>query len=538
MLKNTPDVSVPLEEHVEVIRTFEENKFIPPSESAFWLGSTPVAYPSKDIGAKYEFPSEPFDDLIPRGGFVEDFVLGSRNIASPTLFGIWTGLYTVSSILKRNAYYAWADTILVPNLFMLVVAPPGIVKKSTQLNKGLRLFKDIEKFVTDPYMLALRLPKTRKGAITPEALHSELVPEHRIVKRANGTAHRINTGSTLNLVISELTTLLDKKKYNVGLIDKLTSLFDSSDIGEDKTTKTEGVVELRDIYVTLAGATTPEAMKASFPEEALGGGFLSRAVIVYASAPTRIYSVPPKYELIPDNDELARRLAWIIDNARGEYKLTREAFEAHDSWYRTWAREFTDMTEREQNLYARYDILVLKIALILRAQRYELGNDVTIGDYRMAHKLLDATMGKSKGLLGFIHGSVDTENEDEIVRRIQSKNNRDHAGLMRKNLQGNVRTIYKGREFAFAIRDLFARREIFSYDNGEVRFDRPKEKADETYFVFPRTLSDLSNVNELNRGLLAYVAQITNDQDLRHYLSVDFDEAEDEEELELEPMIY
>lgn len=500
-----------------------------------WYKGTPVAFPSDDIAKKYEFPPEAFDEMIPSGGFVSDFVLGSRDIASPTLFGIWNGIYLISSVMKRLAFYSWADTILVPNLFMIMVAPPGVVKKSTQLNKGLRILKDVDDHIQDPYMAALRIPKTRKGAMTPEAMHDELVPETRIVTKPNGKFRQVSTGSNLNIVVSELTTLIDKKKYNLGLIDKLTSLFDSSDIGEDKTTKTDGVKELREIYVTMAGATTPESMRNAFPEEALGGGFMSRAIIVYAHEPTRIYAMPPKYDMIPKNDELAKRLAWIIDHAKGEYFLSPRAFEAHTSWYRAWVREFMLFPEREQNLYARYDILILKLALLIRAQRYELGTEITLEDYNFAHKLLDATMNKTKSLIGHIQGSVDTDKEDEILRRVKSKNEKDGDGLMRKYLQGYVRSIYQGHEFKFAIRDLFARRELFSFDNGELRFDRPKERADEKYFSFPPELVD---VNDVGTQLERHIARITKDVSLAYAL----DPTGQDEELEapsvLEPSIY
>lgn len=505
------------------------------TDSVVWNDTDPVAYPSDDIAKKYQFKPEAFDDLIPRGGFIEDFVLGSRNIAAPTVLGLWTAIYTVSSILKRNAYFKWADTILVPNLFMLMVAPPGIVKKSSQMNKSLRVLKEVPRYVHDPVMEFIRIPKTRKGAITPEALHNELVPEWKTIQPLGKTKkERFCAGSTLNLVVSEITTLIDKKKYNIGLIDKLTSLFDSSDIGEDKTTKTEGVQELRDIYVTLAGATTPDSMKLSFPEEALGGGFLSRMIVVYAPTPTRRYAMPPTYDLIPDNQELARRLAWVIDTARGEYRLSPEAYQAHEDWYMEWVTEFTEMPEREQNLYARFDILILKLALILRAQRYEHGTTVTLEDYRMAHKLMDATMGRMKNLLGHIQGNVDTDKEDEIIRRVQTRNQRSHAGLSRKNLQGYVRNIYKGQEFKFAVRDLFARRELCSYDSGELRIDRPKERADEMYFVIPSEIAESPSITEL---LLEHIAKVTRDPDLSFALKAHIYGEPEDEDPAMEPEI-
>src|SRR5690606_14187935 len=143
---------------------------------------------------------------------------------------------------------------------------------------------------------------------------------------------KLNTGSTASIVVSELSTMIDRKLYNTGLIQKLTSLYDSMD-GDGKITKSGGEQTLRNIYVTLAGGTTPKEMKTGFPQEAIGGGFVSRTIFVYVSRATRSFAVPPTIPDLPDVNEMAQRLAWIMDTAAGEYRLSQEAFSEHERWY-------------------------------------------------------------------------------------------------------------------------------------------------------------------------------------------------------------
>src|SRR5690606_28229640 len=144
------------------------------------------------------------------------------------------------------------------------------------------------------------------------------------------------------------------------LIQKLTSLYDSTD-GDGKGTKPGGEQTLRNIYVTLAGGTTPNEMKTGVPQEATGGGFARRTIVVYVSSATRCSAVPPTLPDLPDVNEMAQRLAWMMDTAAGEYRLSQEAFSEHERGYNEWTRNLSDLTDREQDIYARHAVMILKI---------------------------------------------------------------------------------------------------------------------------------------------------------------------------------
>src|SRR5690606_1158725 len=137
---------------------------------------------------------------------------------------------------------------------------------------------------------------------------------------------KISSGSTMNLVLSELTGTFDKKLYNTGLITKMVSLYDSADIGEDRTTIQKNTQQLENIYVTLWGNTNPREFRNSFPEQAFDGGFPSRTVFVYTDKMPRLYVIPPILKDAPTNTDLANRLGWIAQTALGEYHLSKEAF--------------------------------------------------------------------------------------------------------------------------------------------------------------------------------------------------------------------
>ena len=58
-----------------------------------------------------------------------------------TLF--WTGVSTIAGALRRRVwidqkYFQW-----VPNFYIILVAPPGGISKSTTANSGMNLLRDV-----------------------------------------------------------------------------------------------------------------------------------------------------------------------------------------------------------------------------------------------------------------------------------------------------------------------------------------------------------------------------------------------------------
>ncbi len=69
-------------------------------------------------------------------------------------------------------------------------------------------------------------------------------------------------------------------------------------------------------------------------------------------------------------DEMARRLAWVVTQGAGEYKLTPEALLTYELWYDTYYKRMEDFPEYA-GAVSRMDVNVLKTALMMRLQRYD-----------------------------------------------------------------------------------------------------------------------------------------------------------------------
>ena len=360
------------------------------------MGVAPKAYCIDDPkwAAYYPWWGDEWTDwetIMPRGGFIEDFVLSTKGTESSTAFAIWTALTTLSSALARDSYLSLFPASWYPNLYVILVGPPGVVKKSTVLNLGANLLRNFHFHLKDENLAWKKKVIIHTNRVTPEGLQDLLRPEFpKKVSLQDGSTGIVDRGSALTLMVSELSTFLGRQSYNVGMVSKLTDLYDCKEYDEDYTKK-DGRQALRNIYVNFLAATTPSDLDSVIPEEAFGGGLMSRTIVVFEKEATRMHPLPVKIKDGPTKEDLEYRLAWLATNAFGPYTFTKEAL----GWYYKWYVKFKQTLNKKDSLrllsFSRMDILLIKLAILIRAQRYQEGREVGIEDLHKAEQLLNKT---------------------------------------------------------------------------------------------------------------------------------------------------
>ena len=332
-----------------------------------------------------------WETILPRGGFLEDLVLATKGIETATSFALWTGLVTVASVLARDSYLSLYPAFWYPNIYAILVAPPGLVKKSTIQGVGTRLLRRYHHHIEDPNLQWKKELNIHTNRVTPEGLQDLLLPIGPVPsKRKDLPDVRVDRGSQLALFISELSTFLGRQTYNVGLISKLTDLYDSRSDDSDYTKK-DGRQSLRNIYVNFLGATTPRDLYDVIPQEAFGGGLMTRTTIIYEPEAHRYHPLPMRIEKGPTDEELERGLAWIAANSYGAYTLSEEALHYYYSWYETFKKNLKSYETLRILSASRMDVLLLKLAILIRAQRYEPGRTIAIHDISKAQQILEKT---------------------------------------------------------------------------------------------------------------------------------------------------
>jgi hypothetical protein len=354
-------------------------------------------------------------------GFVHDMVAATRGVESPTEFCLWSGLFAVSSALQRRAWIWPAPYQLYPNLFLVYMAPPAINKKSTTVRLATKVLRGVVKLFEDPGDREIFSIPIHDGAVTPEGMFDLLKPRTAMVYEENSIEPiEVHIGSRLALIVDELASFLGKQKYNTGQITRMINLYDCKDHDSNYTIK-GNLKTMEHVFFNFFAATTPSGFEASIPEEAHGGGFLSRIILVRQDRPTRYFPVPFIPEGAPSIEELARRLAWVARFKGGEYVLNEEAQEMYEKWYHDYRNSFRagGLNDGDEG-NGRGDVMLMKIATLIRAQSYTLGTTITPRELKVAILLVGMIEEAKKSAYGLIQPNEWSKRMQTIVTRLES----------------------------------------------------------------------------------------------------------------------
>lgn len=287
---------------------------------------------------------------------------------APKYMSFWTGVSVIAGALRRRV---WIDQVYFkwfPNFYIIFVAPPGVVAKSSTVSIGMNLLREVPGISFGP------------DVVTWQALVSDFADATEAFEYNNA----FHTHSPITLESSEFGNLLDPR--DKAMVDLLVSLWDGKQGGFKKTTKGSGNDMIENPWINLIACTTPSWIAQNFPEYMLGGGFTSRCIFVYAEEKAQL--VPYLSEVIPPGHELKRQkliedLIDISKNILGEYKLKKCAFDWGREWYRKHYsnRAMNLEDDRFGGYIARKQTHIHKLAMVLAASG---GNSMDITDQHLS----------------------------------------------------------------------------------------------------------------------------------------------------------
>jgi hypothetical protein len=252
-------------------------------------------------------------------------------------------------------YFQWT-----PNMYIIFVAPPGIVSKSTTASIGMNLLRQVEGVKFGP------------NAVTWQALIHELQEAKELYTVEGEDLYHVQ--SALTCVCSEFGNFLNP--HDREMVDALVSLWDGQVGVWSKVTKTQGSNLIENPWINVLACTTPDWIAGNFPDYLVGGGFTSRCVFIYADEKRKL--VPyPKYENVENFDELelqlVQDLAHIADTLAGEYQLSPDARRFGEDWYKRHYENPPDglMGGRFGGYIARKQTHIHKLAMVLAAAEYD-----------------------------------------------------------------------------------------------------------------------------------------------------------------------
>lgn len=277
---------------------------------------------------------------------------------APTEMHLWTGIWTIAGALRRRVwidqgYFQWT-----PNVYIVLVAPPGIVSKSTTLSNGSKLLKKVEGIKFGP------------DAVTWQSLVQSLSEACEEILMPDDLYHPM---SCISIASSEFGTLFNPNDRE--MVDVFVSLWDGQVGVWEKRTKTQGSDRIINPWINMAACTTPGWIAGNFPEYLVGGGFTSRCLFIYAETKRHLVAYPSDNlpaEFRKLEEDLVHDLA-IIAEMRGEYKLSDAAKAFGVAWYED---HYTNRIQHLDNprfggYLARKQSHIHKVAMILQAAKDE-----------------------------------------------------------------------------------------------------------------------------------------------------------------------
>ena len=290
---------------------------------------------------------------------LKDWLLSYVDYASyteaPKIMHYWSGVSAIAGALRRKVwidqtYFRW-----YPSFYIVFVAPPGVVSKSTTADISMSILREVPGIHFGPDIV------TWQALVTAFAAAQE---PFQI-----GDAWHVM--SPITLVASELGNLIDPQ--NRELINLFITLWDGRNVVE-KVTKTSGSDTIEAPWINMIGCTTPSWMEANVPEVAIGGGFTSRCVFVYVDTKEKLVPYPKR--VAPINGHSNRKflladLEHIATNLAGEYVLDGEAEAWGSEWYNElWTNRPTHLEEERLAGYvARKQTHLHKLAMVIAASK-------------------------------------------------------------------------------------------------------------------------------------------------------------------------
>lgn len=318
-----------------------------------------------------------------------------------TLF--WVGVATVAGALERKCWFDQTVFKWYPNMFVVLVAPPGIISKTTTSDMGKDLFREIDTLSLGPNVVTWpALLKAMKRAATA----TEYEP-----------GKWVDT-SSLSIFAGELGNLL--KVNDRDMMDMLVTLWDCGYI--QKETVKDGMETIEYPFLNLVGCTTPGWISENIPTYMIEGGLVSRIVWVYGGEEKRQFVAYPgftdeeatkhrlrlKQKLIEDLQDIAK--------LRGAFTLSPSAITWGTQWYKDhWTEHGGKKDDRRfSGYFSRKQTHIHKLAMVLSAVR---GNSLVIEleDLQRAEEAVTLLETSMHGVFDRIGKSEASSNSDRIL---------------------------------------------------------------------------------------------------------------------------
>lgn len=347
-------------------------------------------------------------------GKVPDFIVEYTKLVtpcteSPIIYHDWAILTNIGAMLSRNVWLEFGVECIYPNLYTVLLGPAA-GRKSSAINfarKFLELtgFKEFakdksskEKFLSD---LARGFGKKNiVGNTEVEALLMAGEDELDLSSPASNVL--ISAGELLDFL----------GPGDLQFITLLTNLWDNLPKYEQPKLTGQDVKIIKPT-VSLLGGATATSFASTFPPEIIGGGMMSRMLIIKGDGRRQALTIPP-----PPDVELMSVLVELFVEMRkmkGPISYSPEAFQVVDQIYKA---EHPLSASRFETFVGRRHVQLHKLCIILACT--ELSYTITPEMVVYANTLLHDVEQNMQAALGEFGLSELNSKANSILRVLES----------------------------------------------------------------------------------------------------------------------
>lgn len=296
--------------------------------------------------------------------WIESFLDYTEGVPAPRIFRLWCGITAVAATLERRVYVHSAGEKLFPNLFVLLVAPPGVGK-----TQAIKRVADLWKQIPDLHIAP--------DNVTKASFVDSLVQAKRTIVRSPTELLEFHS---MQVAADELGVLMSA--HDLDFLSVLNKLYDNpSQYDERRRTIKEPIIALEPQISVLAG-TQPGFMASIFPEEAWGMGFTSRLIMLYSATKQKV-------KLFGDNKASPTKRKNLIHDLNcmmqlfGGFKWTPDAATAIEIWNDSVSDKTAPGHSKLEHYNQRRIMHLMKLCMVSAASR---GNEllITMADFERA----------------------------------------------------------------------------------------------------------------------------------------------------------
>lgn len=275
-----------------------------------------------------------------------------ENTEPAAIFDKWVGYSVIAGALRRKIKLELGRLEYYPNIYVVLVAEPGVARKTQAIKFGVDLLSTVPDI------------KTSADSATKEAMTDDIEEAGLDERLVSGETLR---HSSLNIISKEFETFLGQKKENTRMLTALTDLYDNPDDWSARTRHGKSNKIIRP-WINLLAATTPDSLASSLPATAIGGGLTSRILFVWADKKKKSVAIPDMTDEERKLKDLLIRDLYQVSRMSGNYTMSPDCLRRWTEWYDNYDEDESGIricTDKSfSGWYSRKPTTIIKVAML------------------------------------------------------------------------------------------------------------------------------------------------------------------------------